>query len=955
MTTGLAGNVHLGKRLLARLALALLLWLAVTAAQAAAYNFTGGNIAGCARNGTIYTCDSLPLSEWNDSMTIGDSYTVNVNSDVGFSYNQTLKMSGTARLTSKGALHIADIAPANLQISGGFLVAAAAFNVGNQNQTLTANITGGSLYIGNGSSLTINGSLTSSGVINIASHTTINGSINGRDVYTNSPVKITGNVSAGSSFTLASGSTMIGNISASTVRILASSVTVMGNIQATTSLTLESGNKIIGDVTTGTLTLTDSAATVEGNATVDKAILGWAGRVTKLITCRSGNTVGNCDCVVNNSGYAVNTANGPRCTAAAPAAPHHILVVHSGTGFSCAPMDVTVYACNNAACTVPHFTAKHTVTLYPGGQKVDIVNGVAASTISSAAASDTIKVTSTATNALDCRYQQNGTWVNSCAVKFDPSGFALTAFNVDSKAVPEVLVAEQSRHALRIAALKQPANPQSACVPAFQNVARQVRLSCQYDNPASGSKAVRLANAALNAGGNKDNQCDAGGAELTLNFDNDGIATADLMYADAGKIKLNAEIAALGMKGSGDFLYVPAAFTFSNVPSAERVAGIDMVDTSVGISAVNAVGELTANFSSAEPVMAADVCLPEGGDPSVVSANPVAFAGGKTSFSNFIWPESGLIRMKASVTQYQGKTVAINGYSALNCTSDPGRVTVRPDHLHVARTPVRPFHYSGEPFRVTVTAHNAGHATTRNFTGATGARNVTLGVFAGGATTANPGPGAIVAAQGSAIAASRFTAGASEARDLAYRFNAIRTAPARVWVGATANGIGLQPALPEIEQFNVRSGRLRLTNRAGFMNTALVMPINAEYWTGGSWLLNADDNFTRIPLSAIARTPDIALDGADFTLTGGRGAITLRAPGQRTSVDVAINLGPAVTSRDVACLADHPFTVGANLPWLRSLYGSCASGDNSDPSARATFGIFSAETRRIIHVRESFR
>lgn len=950
MTTGLAGNVHHGVRHpLARLALALLLWIAMTAVHAGSnFNFSGGNVKGCSRNGNIYTCDTLPLADWDDSMTIGDGVTVNVNGDVGFGYNQTLKMSGTARLTSKGALNIADIAPANLQISGGFLVAGAAFNVGNQNQTLTANITGASLYIGNGSTLNITGSLTSSGVVNIASNTTINGSISGTNVYTNSPVKITGNVTAGTSFTLASGSTMIGNISSKEVRILASGVQVMGNVQATTLLTLESGNKIIGDVSTGLLTLTDSSARVEGNATVDKAVLGWDGRVTKMITCRSGNTAGNCDCVVNNSGWPVNTANGPRCTAAAPAAPHHILVVHSGSGFSCTPMDVMVYACNNAACTVPHFSAKHTVTLNPGGQKVDIVGGSAASTISSGAATGVITVASTATNPLECRYQQGSTWINSCDVKFAQSGFALKS---------DIVVAEKPLQVLSIAALKQTAADSPACVPAFQNVSKQVKLSCQYDSPASGTKAVRLNGVALNAAGNPNAQCDAAGAEITLNFDANGVATPELKYADAGRLKVSADLPALNMKGTGDVLSVPARFTFANVPSTERAAGVNMVGAQpIRLTAVNAEGGTTANFGGVAPAMGVEVCSPAGGAAPAVDANPGAFAGGMTSLSNFIWPESGLIRMSATVDKYLGRDVAIAGYSAASCTSDPGRLTVLPDHFHVTRAaPLRGFYYSGEPFQVTVTAHSAGHQTTTNFRGPADARNVTLGVYASGSASANPGPGGITVAAQAAIAADQFKLGVAPAREIAYRFNAIRTAPAAAWVGATATGVGLRPTAAEIQPFQVRSGRLRLANRAGFMDAPLIVPITAEYWTGGSWLLNADDNFTRIPLAAIATTPTAGLNGADFTLNQGRGAITLRPAAQRVSIDLAINLGPGVASRDVSCLNNHPLTVGANLPWLRSLYGSCASGDNGDPSARASFGIFSAESRRIIHVRESFR
>jgi MSHA biogenesis protein MshQ len=41
------------------------------------------------------------------------------------------------------------------------------------------------------------------------------------------------------------------------------------------------------------------------------------------------------------------------------------------------------------------------------------------------------------------------------------------------------------------------------------------------------------------------------------------------------------------------------------------------------------------------------------------------------------------------------------------------------------------------------------------------------------------------------------------------------------------------------------------------------------------------------------------------------------------------------------------------VPWLRSLNG-CANDYSRDPSARATFGVFSPESKATIHVRELF-
>ena len=79
------------------------------------------------------------------------------------------------------------------------------------------------------------------------------------------------------------------------------------------------------------------------------------------------------------------------------------------------------------------------------------------------------------------------------------------------------------------------------------------------------------------------------------------------------------------------------------------------------------------------------------------------------------------------------------------------------------------------------------------------------------------------------------------------------------------------------------------------------------------------------------------------------------SPSATGSVDIALNLG--ATAADQSCLATHPASTGAALPWLRAPQGSangCAAAWDRDPAARASFGIYSPETRKTLHVREIF-
>ncbi len=74
--------------------------------------------------------------------------------------------------------------------------------------------------------------------------------------------------------------------------------------------------------------------------------------------------------------------------------------------------------------------------------------------------------------------------------------------------------------------------------------------------------------------------------------------------------------------------------------------------------------------------------------------------------------------------------------------------------------------------------------------------------------------------------------------------------------------------------------------------------------------------------------------------------------GSSLTLDLALNLGSSAS--DQSCNASHPASTGAAKPWLRALNGSCAATQDRDPAARASFGVYSAETRKTVHVREIF-
>lgn len=167
-----------------------------------------------------------------------------------------------------------------------------------------------------------------------------------------------------------------------------------------------------------------------------------------------------------------------------------------------------------------------------------------------------------------------------------------------------------------------------------------------------------------------------------------------------------------------------------------------------------------------------------------------------------------------------------------------------------------------------------------------------------------------------------------------------------------------------------RFGKLVLTNAAGSNLRPLTVAITAKYWNGTSWVVNTDDNNTRVPLSSIgfgryaggmnASQTNIDASKSVLTLNGGTGGIVLNPPagGFRGSFDVGINLsnkngtnlgkwsGPGMNPG----AGDAP-TSSANLGYLSN--DALGSNYDTDPAARVTFGVYKSSDR-VIDTREQY-
>lgn len=953
------------------LALLLLLLCATGVARAATFTFNTDKIDNCTRQGKVYTCTKLPLANDTDRIVIASGVTVIVNADVAFGYNQGLAMSGTARLTSSGNLSIADVAPNNLAISGGSFAAGKTFSVGNQVHDIKADIDAASLMLGTGSGLKITGKVNATGAVQIGSNTTITGAVGGASIAIGTPVKIYGPVTSSGPVQIGSGAVIEGAISG-TVVTAGAPVTITGNVTASTSFTLDSGSTVTGDVDTGRLTIYASESTITGSAKVDSAVLYWHGKVAKTITCKKGTAPGKCDCVDNQSGWDVNTANGPRCEAAKPTSSplDHFLIEHDNSAGTCTAAKVKVTACGDAACST-RYTGGATVTLQPGGASVTIdSSGVstAAQVTSIAAGKARLSLSATSPTpsaGLACR--NNGSGATSCDMDFTGG----VNFNVT---VPDHKAGNSVTALIRAMKANE---TNSACVPGYVGE-KSVDFSCSYTLPASGKLALELdptPDGATNDG--KSLMC--GGANkqaLGAVFDSSGTAKVGLRYPDAGRITLDA--AAGETRGKTSFVVAPDRFKLS-APSPLR-AGLDFELT---VQALEKNGAVTPNFDAAllgvdAPAVKIERQCIKGdnlvGSLTLTPLAPLFKEGSAKPAARF--SDVGSIDVKATLESFIGvKQTDVYGSTndaATGCAgkvgpfvpmyyqlelSDATRLQTRKDKTTFS------YYYSDEPIRLRVSAMNAQGEITANYPlgyGAGDAFEFLPTDAKGDALAANLGQlaGALgVADFTNGVASWDATRKSPQAR---YRFTAAQTAPTTLrlrvqtqnkaagYLVTSADAEAYKTLVPEKARPEIRAGRLRIGSRFGPARSNLDLPLTAEYWSGNSWLRNDDDNFTLIPAAAFALDPSSGPKPVVTPAQLSKGAGTLRLRRDSVgSIDVAVNLG--ATATDSSCLSEKTGSTGAAMPWLQSRSGC------TDPSARATFGVQSTENRRIIHVREAYR
>lgn len=789
-------------------------------------------------------------------------------------------------------------------------------------------------------------------------------------------VHVNGNFTAAKNFIIPKGSPLLLDVIGSVT--FAKDMNGYLDIKSTRSMSFAKNTILHGNLNSG------------DNITIAKDSLIGGNVFTKNTLKVGKNSSITGDCSYTNTNYYCHKVTPP-----VDVSFDHFLIEHDGTGLTCTPSDVTVWACSGTSgsgATCPTTTngaggklqvrnaggtliASYDFSIPPGQTNATVLVPYAGT--------ETVFFSTTASG--------NTCWdgdAASCQHVYNDLGFD---FNVNDHV-------SATTQAVDIFAVSKSTSG-NTCVPAFSGT-RRMSFTCTYIDPKNAapvSPGDERPVVIKSGTASRSLTCDGSAQTLDLNFDAGGKARVELTFGDVGKIHLAANYSSATMTGGSTFIAYPQKFevTWPN-PTPTLVAGEDF---KVRVTALNAANKPTPNYGREESPESADLkfvrCKPVGGEDGSSSGKLGAFSYGAAEAANSKWGEVGTIDVEASNDEYLGVKVNIKGSSDLDPDTAPGKCTgrfgrFRPSYFQtslddststVDGKPELKWAYSGEPVGVLVTGYNALGVITSNYNKEDDVDGAaTLGIVqdltfsaigsAPTAATSNPGPGALNPPNVLSKDLVDQNEGVVQAQ-LPYTFTAasLPVKPTKIAICAKDNdGVNSNGHCDAV--LEIRTGRLRMSNAFGGVNSSITIPARVEYWTGSSWILNRDDSKTTLLPAAFALNHSPSIKGVtgagSVSMLRGSGKLLLNPPKRDAStngvgyVDIAANLG--ALAKDSSCLTANAPSAGANQAWLRSRNGACdPSGTGNpaviwaqDPTARANFGVTTRENRSTIHVRESF-
>jgi hypothetical protein len=705
---------------------------------------------------------------------------------------------------------------------------------------------------------------------------------------------------------------------------------------------------------------------------------------------------------------------------------HYELSLPTGT-VACVAGGVTVTACanNTSPCTSPLNTlAGQTANLAANictlGSTTVSFNGagVATTTLNCAAAADGATVTVTLSgestpttpvaNARQCCQNGSCTVTDNCSATNKTAGFLFAAVADGPEATIAAQQAGVTSSTYYLRAIKT--NTSTLACEAALSGANSVNLAYECNNPAtcSGSNLMSINGGTPTTIARNNNGSVSSYTPVTMSFDANGNAPFTLAFSDVGLARLHAAKAADGSLvpplltalAGASLPFVTAPFDFLVVPASPYAAGVSF---GAAVTARASGGAATPNFGlestpetvllqpvSAALVSAANSQLvgPAGGQLGQLTAGSftpgkcVPASGGSVCDTALAWTEVGDLVLAATLANgsgYLGSGLSPWGSAAAG-PFKPAYLTTEFDTTQ----PCTSFTYSGQPFRIKVSAMSADNAVlgssaavTQNYV-STGsyAKAVTLGSDGAGActpTTTGFANNTLAAADFDATPGVATTSPVTNvAAPLPVSYAQALGVPATVAVCAKdadgANSHGQAQA-----SLVVRNGRLRLLNAYGSDLLPIRVPVRTDYYTGTRWTPNTDDNCTALTADAVAIGNVIQSGGSGLafavppagvagdptlTLAGGTATLVLTpstpgAGGADVALNMGVNMGTGLPNPE-ACTTWSAAPLGAGDPGPRLNYlagNTCGVGDTKAPAVRVRFGASKAP---YIYMRERY-
>ncbi|MEK9712873.1 MAG: DUF6701 domain-containing protein [Thalassolituus sp.] len=670
-----------------------------------------------------------------------------------------------------------------------------------------------------------------------------------------------------------------------------------------------------------------------------------------------------------------------------PAAPDHFRLSFTSSALTCNPHSITIQACEDAACTTTYSPAVD-VTLSPtgwvGGDSFTL-NGMATRSLSytsigtvalGVSGSTPAKVGGSNLCSID-----GGGYSTNCNLTFSDAGLLVDA--------PDFLSAKGTS-AATVTAVRASDN-NAACVPAFSNVTKNVNFWTSYSTPSSGTMNASVGGTPISTNAGLP-------TTLALNFNAAGQATlSTLNYADAGEKILNAQYigsgsdAGLSMAGSDSFIarpvglcvnpggicsaadancgaYKKAGEVFNLVVSAvawESDADADFCTGNTG----------TPNYSANAITLSSSVIAPAGGQNGAVtpsSYNHMVAAGGSNAIA-INESEVGVFSFNATPPLYLGAALgSVSSTVPVVFSSAPsGRFT--PDHYEAAvgvnGTLSNPGCavgnlYSGETMTwgvapsVTMSAHNAFHGITQNYTGSfitLDALDISSNMTVPTTDTSATGTDALLLP----LAASPLTdfqpgtMSSSSGGVLNYLFSGsdvltyARSVTAEIAPFSPtldfvidnsivdSDGIPVQNSVtitPDGSGISLRFGRLNLEPTYGPETSGLLMAVKAEYFNGSGYSVNSNDS------CFVWTSADATIDGISSIDTSSNTLIAGSSGSDGISLQAPVDVPGTPDTGDATVTYDAPV-------WLEGDYDG--DGTFEDPTGTVTFGVYRGHHRLI--------